>query len=232
MHQIKFSDSSIIAHIYTEYAGRQSFLIQGVRTKTTSKKINLLQPMFILDLEVYHRPGRELQKVKELRVKTVYTSLPYHPVKTAITLFLAELLYKVLKEQESNPSLFSFLENSLEKLDVMEEEVSNFHLVFMLQLIRYLGFVPTNNYSKENCVFDLQNGIFINTPPLHPHYLGPELAEHFSRLLGNGYRDKHQAMNSVLRSKMLDSILQYYSLHLTGMERFKSIEVLREVFHS
>lgn len=232
LHQIKFSDTGIIAHIYTEYAGRQSFLIQGIRSKSTSKKINLLQPLFLIDLEVYHRPGRELQKVKELKANTVFTSLPYHPVKMTITLFLAELLYKVLKEQESNPVLFSFLESSIQIFDIMEEGYNNFHMIFMLQLSRYLGFFPSNNYSEENNVFDLQNGIFTNIPPMHPYYLGPDISAHFSRLLSKGYQEELLSMNHAIRSKILDSILLYYSLHMSGMENFKSLEVLREVFHS
>lgn len=233
LHQIKYSDTSIIAQIYTEYAGRQSFLIQGVRSKSAANKINLLQPLHILEMEVYHRSGREMQKVKEIKSKIVFTSLPYNPLKTAIALFLTELLYKVLREQEANPNLFSFLENSIEMLDVMEKDFSNFHLGFMLQLSRHLGFYPNNNFSEQKEIFDLQNGYFTEVPPIHPYYLPKELSKILSELLSLGYNGGQSGkIDNAMRSKLLDKILLYYSLHMTGLDKFHSLDVFREVFHS
>lgn len=233
LHQIKYSDTSIIAQIYTEYAGRQSFLIQGVRSKSAANKVNLLQPLYILEMEVYHRSGREMQKVKEIKSKIVFKSLPYNPLKTAIALFLTELLYKVLREQEANPNLFSFLENSIEMLDLMEKDFSNFHLEFMMQLSRHLGFYPNNNFDGQKEIFDLQNGYFAEIPPIHPYYLSKELSKMLSELLSSGYNGGQSAkIDNVMRSKLLDKILLYYSLHMTGLDKFHSLDVFREVFHS
>ncbi len=233
LHYLKYSDSSIIAYIYTEYAGRQSFLLQGVRSKRASNKINLLQPLHILDMEVYHRTGRDLQKVKEVKSKVILNSLALNPYKTAIALFLAELLYKVLKEQEANPKLFGFLENSIEVLDVLENNFANFHLLFLVQLSKYLGFYPNNNYSAKNNVFDLQNGNFTDILPLHPYYISQSLSEKLSLLLSSGLQsDLPVKLGGEMRASLLDKLILYYSLQIPGLDNFRSLEVLKEVFHS
>lgn len=233
LHQIKYTDSSIIAHIYTELGGRQSFIIQGIRSKSSGSKINLLQPLYILEMEVYSRAGRELQKVKEIRSKVTLTDIPFNPFKTSIALFLAELLYKVLRENEANPNLFRFLENSIEMLDIIEKGVVNFHLLFMLQLTKHLGFYPENNFNEKKRIFDLQNGYFIEIPPLHPYILSSEHSIKLNEILAANIQNLELIqIDNALRSQLLDKILLYYSLHIGGMDKFHSLEVLREVFHS
>ena len=68
LHQIKYTDSGIVAQIYTRKFGRQSFLIKGMRNRKTGKHNILFQPMFILDLELYYKASREMQTLKEFSV--------------------------------------------------------------------------------------------------------------------------------------------------------------------
>jgi DNA repair protein RecO (recombination protein O) len=231
LHQLKYSDSSVIAHIYTQLGGRQSFIVQGARSKSGGKKANLLQPLNILEMEVYQRGSRELQKLKEIRNKIPLNRISLDPVKTAIALFMAELLYKVLKEQEPNSGLFSFLEKSIEFFDLMEQDYINFHLAFMLQLSKHLGFSPTNNYEPTNRFFDLQNGVFLSHLPVHPYALGEDISEKLHQLLSLGFQGS-MILTNAQRRELLDSILLYYSLHITGVDKFHSLDVLREVFQS
>src|ERR1043165_5441661 len=102
-----------------------------------------------------------MQKNSEKNIENNYTSLHLVFTKNCIALFIQELLHKVLKEQEADEDLFDFLKNSLMILDLKKENYFNFHLCFMLQLSRYLGFYPQGKYSDSTSVFDLQEGTFI-----------------------------------------------------------------------
>ena len=68
LHQIKYTDSGIVAQLYTRKFGRQSFLIKGMRNRKSGKHNILFQPMFILDLEIYYKASREMNVLKEFSV--------------------------------------------------------------------------------------------------------------------------------------------------------------------
>lgn len=233
LHQVKYTDSAVITHIYTESYGRQSFLIRGVHSKSSRSRAGLLQPLFILDMEVYHRGSRELQNVKELRNKLPFTSIPYDPGKTAIALFIAEVLYKVLREQEANAGMFSFLISSIETLDALDSDYNSFHLLFMLQLSRHLGFFPARKEVKGKAIFDLRSGTFVRNSPAHGQCLSESNSELINIMLSIGYQNQSDLhMNSQIRSQMLDNIVLYYTIHLDGFVRPASLDILKEVFRS
>jgi DNA repair protein RecO (recombination protein O) len=232
LHHIKYSETSVIATIYTEKFGRQSFLIKGVRSKKATVKANILQPLFLLDLEVYYKPTRDLQSVKEVRNAFVFSAIPYDLRKSSIALFIAEILYKTIREQESNSELFDYLYHTIQMLDLKPDGISNFHLYFLIQLTRYLGFYPANNYSETNPYFDLQNGSFVAIKPMHNSYLNPELSEILSNILPFS-ENQHAEMtiNYIQRTNLLDKIIDYYCIHNEGLTNVKSLAVLKDVFH-
>lgn len=147
LHTIKYGDSSIVAHVYTEQFGRQSYLVKGARSKKANVKANLFYPLNLLEMEVYHKEGNNLQKVREVRNMPVFINIPFNPFKNAIAVFIAELLYRTLKEVEQNPRLFEFIFNSIQLLDLELVNFKDFHIVFMLQLAKFGGFYPNNNFS-------------------------------------------------------------------------------------
>ena len=73
LHHINYSETSIIARIYTEKFGIQSYLIQGVRKRKASFSKSLFQSLFLLDMEVYYRPGRDLQRLAGQEQQAVLT---------------------------------------------------------------------------------------------------------------------------------------------------------------
>ncbi len=233
LHHVNYSESSIIAYLYTEKFGRQAYLIHGAKNKKSLIRSNLFQPLFLLDMEVYHKQNRNLQKIKEAKNNPVFLSIPYSEHKRSIAFFLSEVLYKVLKEEESNPSLFEFLHSKIHFFDLLEENYNSFHLDFLVNLSKHLGFYPRNNYSNENCYFDLMNGIFINRKPIHNHYFGSELAEILHAILSNRFHSaKHgPAINNQAKTAFLVRIMEYYQLHLEGLGQIKSLDVLKEIYH-
>ncbi len=229
-HTVPYSDSRIIAKIYTEHSGVESFIITISRSKRGKIKNNLLQPLTQLDLVVDYRGKGGLQTVRELSCGIPYQHLQEDIIKTSIALFLAEVLYKSVKEEEVNEQLYSFMANSLHILDLQEEGVANFHLVFLLQLTKYLGFHPQPNSSGEKSIFDLRDGVFRDRFPDHLHYLDASEARMLEKLLALSYSDmEFFPLSGETRRIMVKHILRYYDLHLHNMHEVKSHEVLEVV---
>ena len=232
LHHIKYSESSVIVTIYTESFGRQAYLINGVRSKKAKIKANILQPLFLLNMEVYHKPKRDLQRVKEVQNEFIFSSLPYDIRKSTLAIFIAEILYKTIQEQEPNQELFNYLYHSIQMLEFKEKGISNFHLYFLVHLSKYLGFFPDNNYSDQNCYFDLKIGRFVQIRPTHTLGMNAEESKILSLLLDFS-EDQHEDLkiSYQIRMTILERIIDYYELHNPGISHIKSLSVLKEVFH-
>ena len=231
LHGLKYGDSGKIVTVYTEAFGRSSFLLQGIHSKKSSAKANLLQPLFLLDMEVDHRHGRELQRTREIKIRHPYLSIPYDIVKSSQAIFLAEMLYKVLKEEEARPEMYHFLDHSFRIFDLMREGMANFHLSFLIQLTRYMGFDPTRNYSPESCWFDMASGDFKTAKPPHTYYMDTAESKILFDLMNLSYEETGQIiLNSGSRKLLLMKIIDYFSLHLGIRLHLKSMDVLHELF--
>jgi len=231
LNHIKYSETSVIVTIYTESFGRQSYIINGVRSKKAKIKANIFQPLFLLNMEVYHKPKRDLQRVKEIQNAFVFSALPYDLRKSTLAIFIAEILYKTIQEQESNRELFEYLFNSIQLLDLKEKGLSNFHIYFLIHLTKYLGFFPNNNYSETNCYFDLKAGNFVQIKPMH-FYLDKDQSIIFNQMLKfSGDQHEDLKMEYKKRIQLLEKILEYYTLHNEGVKSIKSLDVFKEVFH-
>ena len=231
LNTIKYTDNSVISHIYTEHFGRQSFMISGTRGKTSSARINLLQHLSILEMEVYFKQTRDLQKTKEIRLHENFSSIPYNPVKNAVALFVAEVMYRTLQEQESNFPLFSYLLNAIKILDLSEKGYANFHLIFLTGLTRYLGFFPQDNYSRSKEFFDIENAGFTSPQPSHPYFIPPPASRYLYDIMKCSFEDMDNLkFSSDMRNILVTGILDYYRFHIPGMGTIKSFAVLKELF--
>lgn len=113
LHQLKYSETSVITTLYTEAFGRQSYIINGIRSSKSKQKTGLLQPLFLLEIEAYHKSGREVQRLKEFRLDKVYQTIPFDVVKSTIVMFLSEIMNKIIRNEESDHELFQFIQDSL-----------------------------------------------------------------------------------------------------------------------
>jgi len=232
LRSIKYGETGMITTIYTEAFGRMAFIMQGIHGKKSSVKGNLLKQLFLLEMEVDFKPGRELQRVKEIKNSSPFGSIPFGIVKSSQALFLAEFLEKVLREEESRPELFGFLFRSIQVLDLLEDGVNNFHLIFLIQLTRYLGFGPTNNYTESNQFFDMIAGNFVLSPPVHPWFLQIPQSSVLARLIGMSYQNSTEFKpDQGLRNFLLDFLLEYYGLHFGSKLNLKSLEIFRDILH-
>jgi DNA repair protein RecO (recombination protein O) len=231
LHQIKHTDSGIIAQVYTRNFGRQSLIIKGIRSKKKGRQVIFFQPLFILDLEIYFKPSREIQLLKEFSVSYTPADIPFNVVKSTVALFLGEVLYSTLKEESPQQDLFDFIENSIIFFDKCTEGIANFHISFLTGLTRFLGFEPGPRLDTDNTFFDMINGVFVPMPPLHGKYCNPEISTIIADFLVVPY-EKIGTINlsGHKRNEVLESILYYYSIHLPGLKTINSISILKEVF--
>jgi DNA repair protein RecO (recombination protein O) len=231
LRTVDYSDTSIITKIYTEQFGVQSYLIKGAKRKNASIKANLFQPLSLLELVVYKKEKKNLQILKEAATGYHFTSIQNEPAKASILFFLNEILLKCLQEEEENPELFSFLYESIQSLDTAENNFSNFHLIFLMRLARFLGFFPQGFFSETNSFFDLQEGQFKSEEPMHPDFLGKENSRLIGKIiLSNYYSMANLNISGNERKELLDILLRFYHLHLSNMGNLSSRKVLEEVF--
>jgi len=231
LHTTRYGESSLVVHCYTELSGRQTFMVKGVRKSRKQNRSNLFQPLFILDFEVYHKDSRDIQLVKEVSRAMPLNSIPFDITKSTQAIFMAEVLYRVVKEEEPNPMLASFLISTIQYLDTLEEDSPDFHILFMFQLSRHLGFYPQNNFGEERVFFNLASGQY------KTHFGDPEIfLDQAASVLWNRYMHadlqsvKEEGFNGMQRKQILDDLLRFYKLHVAGMGEIRSLEVLHAFF--
>jgi DNA repair protein RecO (recombination protein O) len=201
-----------------------------VRKQNAKIKPGLFQPLTLLDLVVYHKEKSSLQNLKEANYAYPYSTIPFDIRKSSIALFINELIYKTIHEEEPHPELFSFLYQTCLQLDAVTDNFSLFHLVFSLQLTRYHGCMPQLNYSGKTPFLNLREGTFQASAPEHPDYLDPKMSHSFFQLL----QTPESACPSIrlpakTRESLLEMILSYYRLHVPGFREIQSHHVLHTV---
>lgn len=225
-----YSESSLILKVYTRDFGLQSYIASGVRGKKSKNKINLLQALSIVELVVVANPKSTLHRVSEISALHPYSDIPYNLVKSSIALFLNEMLYKSLKEDHPDEELFDFVVQSFQILDLSIENTSNFHLYFLIQLSKFLGFYPQGIFTDKEPYFDLQEGKYTSVPPIHPYYLEKERGDLLSKFVQSSYKHIHEITVSKLERKLLlDALVQFYKLHMHSFGDLKSLDVLEQV---
>jgi DNA repair protein RecO (recombination protein O) len=179
---------------------------------------------------VYHKTSGNIQRVSELRHQPVFLSIPYDIVKSSITMFLNEVLYKSLKQHEADEVLFEFLFHAIEILDSISNGLANFHLYFLLRLTRFLGFYPDMTLADTGTYFDLRDGGYTRMQPPHAQILEPQFAAVWTSILNSNFDDlDNLKISSSDRKFLLEKILDYYRNHIEGFGQIRSHEVLEEV---
>ncbi|WP_178990962.1 DNA repair protein RecO [Winogradskyella schleiferi] len=230
LSKLKYRDNDLIVKCYTEQRGVVSYLLRGVlKSKKGLSKTVYYQALSQLQIEENFKPNQSLHFISEVKFNYIYKSLHTNIYKSAIVLFLSEILSNVLKEEEKNEGLFQFISVALQYLD-NEEQFSNFHLLFLLKLTRYLGFQP-ENLNTDHSYFNLESGIFEASN--HGIYsISGENLTLLKCLLGTNFDALNEVkINAKQRQEFLNLLLHYFELHLGSFKKPKSLQVLNEVFH-
>ncbi len=226
---IKYSEADLIVSCYTEVAGIKSYLLRNVlKSKRGKLKASYFQPLTQLELIAEHKNKGTLEYIKEAKVFQPYQSLHTDIVKSGLVMFLSEMLRNCIREEEPNQELYSFLEHSFEWLD-QNDEVANFHIFFLLQLSIYLGFYPDATNIEEK-YFNIMEGNFEVVSTSNYCLEGTQI-ENFKRF----FEINLETLSTVKLSKnerheLLDFVLAYYSFHIQGYQKPKSLAVLNQLF--
>lgn len=224
---IKYQEKSLIVKCFTQSDGLKSYFIASAfSSKKSNQKIAYFQPLTILDIEANHKNKGTLEHFKEVKLAYNYQSINTDIVKSAMVFFLSEVVNNSVFEEERNENLFSFLETSLLWLDA-NDSVSNFHLIFLLELTKFLGFYPQIQ-ETHFAYFEMIDGVF--SPFQGTSCLNAHETNLLKKALRLRYDDNQIVFAGIERQILLKILLDYYAIHLDGFKKPKSLDVLKEVF--
>ncbi|MCK9448720.1 MAG: DNA repair protein RecO [Bacteroidales bacterium] len=230
LQHIRYGDSSLIVRIYTESHGLQSFMIKGAYKRKSRFKPALFQPLSLLAFEAVIHPTRELQFMSEATLEKPFYSFTSNIKKSTIIIFLSELLSRTLKEHTTNPSLFSFLSHSLEWFDLRKEKFSDFHLYFIIELSRHLGFYPKTDQYNTGYLFDIIDGEFKPSHQLNLHTLSAENSQYLYKLCQTRLDNiETLGFSREIRRSLLDNLLIFYQHHVPGFGKLHAHEIVSQL---
>jgi DNA repair protein RecO (recombination protein O) len=206
LHTTKFGENSIVLHTLSKEYGRKGFVVRSVNKKMMS----LLLPLNILEADIADSGKSGLLPVRNLTIGSPLMGIRNNLYKNTMTMFLSEVLYRVVKEGNSEPGLYEWCERQILLLDAMESDFSNFHIRFLLELTIELGFSPK--------VEDLRPFLGDNQSIIEK-FMSISFAE--SMLM---------PLSGSLRNEICEGVLRYIEYHLESTLTINSLKVLRELF--
>ena len=232
LRTVKYGETSLIVTIYTELFGIQSYIVNGVRTSSRKGpgKANLFQPAAILDLVVYHNELKNLQRIREFKWGILYERIFFDVIRNAAASFMVELLQKCIRQPETNPELFYFIEDSFLHLDAAAGRVlANLPLFFILHLAGFFGFRIEESHSDRTPFFDLREGQFVAEHPHHPDLLEGNYSYLTAQLLRARQPQELQelALNQETRRILLQAYIAFYMLHVPDFGEMRTLPILQ-----
>lgn len=229
---IRYGDNNLIVKLLTENTGLQSFMVKGVFNKNAKIRAALFQPLTLLDI-VQTKSRGDLGYLKEAGIEYSFKDIPANINKNAIILFICELLLKSIQETETDITLFDFIHNALTHLDEMDGNIADFPLKFAMELSRHLGFSPNINNYKPLFIFDLEDGCFHHDAGSTACFIDSHLSGLYYRLCNtNIFNDLSLNITNHERRQLLEAVIKYYKLHVSGFNDMNSVEILKTVLQS
>ncbi|HNQ12298.1 MAG TPA: DNA repair protein RecO [Bacteroidia bacterium] len=232
LHCTEFGESSLIAKLFTESNGLKSFIVHGARSNKKKNLGFLLNPLSIVEYSAYTKSSA-LGKIKEINGSPLYHQIPFDIAKSSIALFLSEIIYKSVKEDDAHTELYHFLENTLQWLDHCETSVANFHLWIMLRMSKYLGFYPSGKFTDATPIFNSETGSFGDQMPSHKIFVKDDEAKAMYQLMTCELEQLYQVqLTHDCKKNLLDFLVEYFQLHCHSNTVLKSHKILHEVLNS
>ncbi|MFD2563767.1 DNA repair protein RecO [Aquimarina rubra] len=229
IHSLRYGESDLIVSLLTKTSGLRSYLLKGIlKSKRGKIRSSLFQPLTLLEIEANHKNKGTLERIKEAKVLIPYQSLHTDFVKSSLVFFLSEVLKNTIQEEETNEELFHYLETTFLWLDT-HNNISNFHIAFLIKLTQYLGFYPDVSDISLS-IFNMQEGCFQDDTSNIYCIEGSSVLV-FKEFLGTTFEESMNIkMSRTLRNDILTMLLVYFELHLHGFKKPKSFSILNEIF--
>jgi len=224
---LKYQEKSLIVKCFTLSDGLKSYFVRDAfSSRKSNQKIAYFQPFSILEIEAIHKNKGTLENFKEIKLATPFQTIHNTISKSTIVLFLSEMMHYSIHEEEENEALFTYLETALLWLDA-HDDMANFHLIFLLEATKYLGFYPDIT-DIDLLYFEMTEGVF--TPFNAISSLSVHETSLFKKLLSLKFESDLKTFHIIERQLLLKILIDYYSFHLEGFRKPKSLDVLKEVF--
>lgn len=229
LQNIKYGDKKLILKIYTKNHGLVTFNAVASKSPTSKIKTASTMPLQQVELSFSFKANREVQQLTEANLIYVCNEISKDFNKLTVAQFLNEILIKCIKEQYPNEDLFDFISSSYKWFNESKSDFNNFHICFLFELSKHLGFEPNNNFDKENIYFDTREGKF--TPQSLSFPLGFDKTQslHFLKIFDADLLGK--PLTRAERNELLECLLAYYKMHVAGFNELKSYQVLKEIFN-
>lgn len=232
LDRVRHNDKLEIVSMYTLERGRVAFAVPSGSTRAGRMRRGMMMPLSVVEVGVNYSATKDIQRLIALNVLRQFPSLYDNPYKSAVGFFLREFLSRLLREYPVDASLWTFIVRYLDILNQCPPSTTaNFHILFLCALTDPLGIRPDTFHSDDRPYFDMRNGEYTSTPPLHSDYLKGEealLPSILSRL--TPYNAERWRLGRDQRRRILEGILHYYSLHYSGISQLKSTDILRALF--
>jgi DNA repair protein RecO (recombination protein O) len=229
LHQLRYSETSVIVKIFTEQYGLKSYIFKGVHKKKAAVKSSLLQHLNLVELVCEDKDYGGLQHPKELRLEYPYRTLTSDIRKSSIGLFVNEMLLHAIRHEEVDAAMFGFLRDALIWLDRAEGPVVDFHLWLCIHLTHYFGFQPQESVGNPS-FFDLEEGLFRASGGGVEGYMDAACTKAFHHLLNTPLEELSlRVLPHALRTQLLQQIINYYRWHIPDFGEIQSHRILAEV---
>lgn len=227
LHKTKLGDSSIVVHGYSSDNGRCGFII-----KSNSKRgsLSLLHPLGIIEAEISEKSKGELRFINNFRSLHTLTRLRESVIKNAIAIYISELIFRGIHEYGPSPGFFNFLVKSILLLDAIGDDYANFHLWFLVELSREVGYSPANNYT-DGFLFDISSASFVKSAVSGTKCFNREDSALLDTILKHKEESIHiLKLNGIQRRSFSKEMTTFLSYHLGCNLNIQSLEILHEVF--
>jgi DNA repair protein RecO (recombination protein O) len=228
IHTFPYSDSSVILRSYTEQKGFTSFILKGF--KKNKKQKALLYPLAIVELSFVEKGNTSLYFARSIHTQNPHSNILLDPLKSGVAMFLSEWLSHTIKDdEEGEQSFFAWLVNAIELLNEIDSS-ANFHLWFLVELSRYLGFGPQGQITPKTPLFSISEGCFIPRGS-NTDCLSEKESVLFNKLMRGSFEEIiGYSMRKDERSNLLHLLHKYYQIHLGKEFNLKSLEVLKQLY--
>jgi DNA repair protein RecO (recombination protein O) len=236
LNTIKYGETSLILHLYTELFGYQTYMLKGVRktNKSGGSASHMLLPGTLLDTVVQHQEQKNFQVIKDFHLRYIYREAYQQIAKNSLIVYLIELLSKSTQEPDPHPEIFYLTEATLQQIDqaTLQESLLTPQW-YSLQLLNHLGFGIEDGHSFKYPYLNLIEGRFTNTFVDDQNSCNMQISELIAHILSGNITTLNQIKSTAsLRKETLLKILQYAKLHIPTMPALKSLAVVQSVLAS
>lgn len=206
LHTTKFGENSLVVHTLSRDYGRRSFFVRGAG----KRQMSLFLPLNILEADIQESSRTTLFTARNISSRHPLSGIRNNLYKNSMTMFMSEVLFRVLKEGAGEQGLYEWCEKNILLLDAIQTDFSNFHIRFLLEMTMVLGFSP-----------EARN-------------LEPFVGEHYpiaERFMKEPFAESMLIpLSGKVRNELSEEILKYIEFHTESAVNVNSLKVLHEIF--